>query len=120
MDSSYIIFFRTNDYGSEESFTTVQSLPLIIILFVSSWVNDLRAERCVCFHFYIIRVSFSVLGGNNWCQKKRFKDQMTTEFILASNLIMLVFIPLGIFHYIAGQLLLKEISSKVNFMSLLD
>ena len=58
--------------------------------------------------------------GNNWCQKKRFKDQMTAEFILASNLIMLVFIPLGIFHYTTGQLLLKEISSKVNFMSLLD
>ena len=52
--------------------------------------------------------------------KKRFKDQMTTEFILASNLIMLVFIPLGIFHSITGQLLLKEISLKVNFMSLLD
>ena len=45
---------------------------------------------------------------------------MTAEFILASNLILLVFIPLGIFHYTAGQLLLKEISSKVNFMSLLD
>ena len=57
--------------------------------------------------------------GNNWCQK-RFKDQMTTEFILASNLIMLVFIRLGNFHNITGQLLLKEISLKVNFMSLLD
>ena len=53
-------------------------------------------------------------------KKKRFKDQMTTEFILASNLILLVFIPLGIFHYITGQFLLKEISLKVNFMSLLD
>ena len=52
--------------------------------------------------------------------KKRFKDQMTAEFILASNLIMLVLICLGIFHSITGQLLLKEISLKVNFMSLLD
>ena len=53
-------------------------------------------------------------------KKRRFKDQVTAKFILASNLIMLVFIPLGIFHYFAGQLLLKEISSKLNFMPLLD
>ena len=63
---------------------------------------------------------FCVILGTIGVKKRKFKDQVTAEFILASNLIMLVFIPLGIFHYIAGQLLLKEISSKVNFMSLLD